>query len=64
MLEIVSLFGLGLLVGFFLRRRTRVVAWSFRAADWAVCLMLLFLVLNLGARDKLMNNLANLGWMG
>lgn len=64
MLEIVSIFGLGLLVGFLLRRRTRVLAWSSKAADWAVCLMLLFLGLGLGARDKVINNLATLGWMG
>lgn len=64
MLEIVSIFGLGLLLGFFLRRRTRVLAWSAKAADWAVCLMLLFLGLGLGARDKVINNLATLGWMG
>jgi uncharacterized membrane protein YbjE (DUF340 family) len=64
MLQIIAIFGLGLIAGFLLRHRHRVLAWSSRAAGWAVCLMLLFLGLGLGARDKVINNLATLGWMG
>jgi uncharacterized membrane protein YbjE (DUF340 family) len=64
MLQILVIFGLGILVGVLLRRRHRLLAWCARAADWTICLMLFLLGLGLGASDRLVGNLATLGWLG
>ena len=64
MLQIILLFGSGIVLGLLLRHRHRLLLWCSKAADWAVCLMLLLLGLGLGASDRLVNNLAALGWQG
>ena len=64
MLQIISIFGGGILLGLLLRHRHRLLVWCSKATDWAVCLMLLLLGLGLGASDKLVGNLATLGWLG
>jgi len=64
MLQILSIFGLSIIVGVLLRHRHRFLTWCSRAADWAVCLMLFLLGLGLGASDRLVGNLATLGWLG
>lgn len=64
MLQILFIFGFSIMAGVLLRQRHRLLAWCSRTADWAVCLMLFLLGLGLGASDKLVGNLATLGWLG
>ncbi len=61
MLEILFLMALGILIGFFLRGKKKVVFWIEKAILWSIFLLLFFLGLSIGGDELIMASLPSLG---
>jgi len=61
MLKVVAIMAIGIVIGFLLRNKTRVVKLNERLTMWAIYLLLFLLGLSTGANKAVIGNLHNLG---
>jgi uncharacterized membrane protein YbjE (DUF340 family) len=61
MLEILVIMALGMLVGYFLRGKEKVISGVEKAILWSIFLLLFFLGLSIGGNELIMASLPKLG---
>lgn len=61
MIEVLVLFGIGILIGWGIRNRPNIIKLNDKLVTWAIFLLLFLLGINVGTNEKIINNLSTIG---